>query len=902
MNDLSELQQLATVIQRPNIALSAGAGSGKTSVIVERIVRIISNGGVSPPCTINNILAVTFTDKAARELKERLVQRLSESGMVEERRQIETAFICTIHALCARLLQENPFEVGLNPGFDVLTGDATNELINRAFHHCVQPGETGHQYYSYLISSINQWSSSVSPEEFLITTVTNVLWELRGAGCFVEDLSRRIGVHGEEYKHSLQESMRSVVVDGLASTRATLKVLETLRNSIPVRLIRQIESVINLMHRFVEEPQLLECINLAREIEKSVSSLMGQEGLSEGLKTALFALQSSVEFAKYLKPVDEHLQEQASTLASSLMSLIVCVWNNYTESKSTMNAVDTDDLQELAVRLLEGNPKVADRYRARFMHVIVDEFQDTSRIQMRLLNCLRQPLKASGNQFFVVGDRQQSIYSFRNADPRLFTSLCREFNSTPLGAHLTLEDNYRTHPNLLRTINGLFSNLWANSEQPLQPQVAKRPAKDGLLRFEILASQGLRGDYYRRDEGTALANRIIELVNTGSTVVCDSGHEPRPVQYGDIAIVMRSLKDVRHIEQAFLRANIPFFVIGGVRGYYSRTEIRDVINVLTLVIDPDDDLSFSALLRSPFVGLSMDHLTKLVLLAESDRQVTPCLYSAVDDTRVTSILGDEHTRRIREITRLLDGLRELHVTMSPSELLQNIIDATGYDTRLLARVDGRRKLANLRKLQALAASEEGYGVRSFIHKLRNLNELSDREGDAPTEEEDANVVRILTIHSAKGLEFPVVAVADLSRPLMRRENRPFVCDGPTQLVGVSIDGKPDILYQLLVRGREARERAEYIRLLYVAMTRARDYLILSGDLIPVKGFNWASLVFPSIGILEAPRAPQIVQLVGGHTALLSPIMYYTDHDKPVATNSESDPRDTTVEGIELRRI
>ncbi len=874
MRSLSDVQQRAACTELPNVALSAGAGSGKTSVIVERIINLISaSASESPSSTINNILAVTFTDKAARELKERLVQRLTDDAMLEERRQIETAFICTIHALCARLLQENPFEAGLNPGFEVLAGEGSNDLIRSALSQSIQIGAEGHSDYSFIIRTISQWGSAVSPDLFLMDAVIDVLLELRGSGCFVEDLMQKIGTSDQEYRQTLSEKANSLVGFVMPRALAALKTIELLMHAVPVKVARNIQNLVSLIHRFNDEPQLLERINVGREVEKSLASLIATGILPQSLQESLVALQFSLQFAKQLKPVDRSLQEEAFDLSVSLMSLVVIVWKNYTTAKSNINAIDIDDLQELAVRLLEGNANVAKRYRERFKHIIVDEFQDTSLVQMRLLNSLRGPNKDVTNQFFVVGDRQQSIYSFRNANPDLFGSLCREFGSSTIGSHITLEDNYRTHPSLLMAINGLFTNLWANTDHPLQHQIAMRAAEDDVLRFELLISAGLRGDYYRRDEAAALANRILDLVNSSTKLVYDRSNQLRRVQYGDIAIVMRSLKDLRYIEQEFLKANIPHFVIGGVRGYFSRSEIRDVVNVLALITEPHDDLAFAALLRSPFVGLSMDSVTDIVNCVNS--ALSPmCLYMAVQTQAVQAKLGEHQSTRILTITRLLDSLRDQHSTMRPSDLLQRIVDETEYDSRLLVRANGRRKLANLRKLQALAASEETYGVRSFIQKLQSLTELSEREGDAPTEEEDANVVRLLTIHSAKGLEFPVVIVTDLGRPLMRRENRAFVCDGSSQTLGVSVDGVPDIIYQLLVSAREERERAEYLRLLYVAMTRARDYLILAGDVIPVKGFNWASYVFPSLGILEEPRIPQVVKLVGGHSALVSPISYY----------------------------
>ncbi len=875
MRTLSKVQQEAAYLDLANIALSAGAGSGKTSVIVERIIAMVTGqGAISRACSINNILAVTFTDKAARELKERLVKRLTDNALIDERRQIETAYICTIHALCARLLQENPFEAGLDPGFEVLSGEASNDFINLAFYKAIQPGSAGHKHYSMLVSTVSQWSSAVNPDTFLLEAITNVFLDLRASGCFLKELTDKIEEGGFNFNATQLTGLGALLNNAVECAVMLSGELRTGINNVPLKIMRNAQSVLTLTERLIENPILLGKLNVAKEIQANTHALLTPGALPGEVITLVRSLSRALEFTNFLKPVDESLQEVADEMRYSLVSLLAQVWEQYSDAKMQQNVVDIDDLQELAVRLIEGNPAVAQRYCDRFVHIIVDEFQDTSLIQMRLLDSVRRPYGSTAGSFFVVGDRQQSIYAFRNADPRLFNDLCRQFDESDTGLHLTLEENYRTHPVLLNAVNGLFQNLWANTQHPLQQQVAGRLTTDHRPRIELLVSAGLRGDYYRRDEAHALAQRIVHLISTREKIVCDRDEVPRAVQYGDIAIVLRSLKDLKYIEQSFLAARIPFFVIGGVRGYYSRAEIRDILNLLTLLTDPHDDLAFVATIRSPFAGFGMGAVTKLVRYAQNNKSRAKDLYGVACSDNLSTVLGTNLAKRIRALTTTLDSLRVRQATLRPVEILQDLIDRTGYDARVLARQDGRRKLANLRKLQALAAAEDGYGVSSFIGKLRNLKELSEREGDAPTEEEDANVVRILTIHSAKGLEFPVVIAADLGRPLMRRENRPFLCDGTTRTIGVNVNGEPDIVYQMLVRNREERERAEYMRLLYVAMTRARDYLVLAGDILPVKGFNWAANVFPAFGLLEVPSAPTEISLVGGHRALVSPIPFY----------------------------
>ena len=230
--------------------------------------------------------------------------------------------------------------------------------------------------------------------------------------------------------------------------------------------------------------------------------------------------------------------------------------------------------------------------------------------------------------------------------------------------------------------------------------------------------------------------------------------------------------------------------------------------------------------------------------------------------------------KLREFTGVLDRLRAQADRLPVGHLLERLISETLYDARLLCRPNGRRRLANVRKLLQMANTDWTMGIREFIYRVRDMERLTAREGDAPTEEEAADVVKFLTIHSAKGLEFPVVVLADLSRNLLVPERSLFVCDPQNFAIGTKIGGEPNLAYRAIAQRREEADRKEYDRLLYVAMTRAREHLILCGNLGRNKGTTWASSLFTTLGVLEVPSEPVIQTLRGGLTARLASLADY----------------------------
>ncbi|HZP81606.1 MAG TPA: UvrD-helicase domain-containing protein [Chthonomonadaceae bacterium] len=930
-----------------DICVAAGAGSGKTGVLVERFVRLVtqSRRGALPPerrAGVGEILVITFTEKATKEMKSRIVAELNRLGLVDERRQVETAYISTIHGFCSRLLQENPFEAGVDPQFTVLDEVQARRLLRQEFDAVIAAAyERDDTEIAELVAAV-QSEGSLSD---LAGAVSTVIAKMRGAGRRCEEVERHWLLGQEATAARSLEPVWAILTPLLKEITACLQGLERLRAGVLGATAVALDTL--LSRAPLLQPQAADVVTTLaalEETQKVASKTRFRIGgaPNELTLTQLFErIQIACEEAKALFNVVAAREEEAARLCHRFWGLVVAVWKAYEAAKRRTGRLDTDDLQSEGVRLLEESPGVRARYRRRFRYLMVDEFQDTNPLQMRLIELLHVPQRGSArahsarnghepsspagllpadsvasylgeetaaetaeeadgilrksdkqrcaavpNFLFVVGDVQQSIYGFRHADATLFRELERRFREEGAGLHVPLADNFRSRPEILRLVAHIFQQVWREARTPFVPLTPgavfdPRPAPS----LEILLTQDLFRRDYVRLEADALAARIQQMVE-GQELRLTGQHDPRrgePVSYRDVAVLLRSLTDIEKYEQAFARRGVPYFVVGGGRGYYARHEIRDLMNVLTVLDTPLDDVALAATLRSPLVGADVDTLYRLAKIAGqageagkngAGRRHRAPLYPALGPLLASGELPAEEAAKLARFFAVMEELRAQEDRLPVGHLLERLITQTHYDARLLCRPGGRRRLANVRKLLQMANSDSVMGVRDFIRRLRDLERLSEREGDAPTEEEAADVVRFLTIHSAKGLEFPVVALADLSRGLIVPERGLFACEPQSFALGTKLGGEPNVVYRAIDKRRQEADRQESERLLYVAMTRAREYLLLCGNVGRNRSTNWADSLFPLLGILGAPSEPETQTLMGGIQARVAPLAYY----------------------------
>jgi ATP-dependent exoDNAse (exonuclease V) beta subunit len=770
-----------------DLLLDASAGAGKTSVLVERFVRAVLDDGVE----VGAILAITFTDKAAAELRDRIRGRLRELGAGEAARATEGAQISTIHGFCARLLRAHALQAGLDPAFTVLEADDAARLAQTAFDAALA--------HVAMQDAGAELIAAHGPAALRAATVA-AHDELRARGQRRPSLppiapDAPAGANGAR-EPSESGRLARAVARTVTAARAAARELAAVDGP-PVR-VRQALDALQRAGELPPDtvPWPADLAQLALPARNGANALASET--CDAYREQLAALRAAAE------------RHHAAAMHRSLDQLLGTFADDYARLKAQRSAVDFEDLELLARELL-GDPGIARDLRERFVHVMVDELQDTNRLQFELIDLI-----ASG-RLFMVGDAQQSIYGFRHAEVELFQARGRALQAQ--GARLSLQTNFRSRCEILEVLNTAFASALGGFK-PLQAGRAGSPANAAGPLVELLIvdkgahwtpeSEGLASPW-RSAEARALARRVRALTDGG-------------VSAGDVVLLTRASTDLRVYERALEDAGVPTYLIGG-RGYWSHPQVVELVSYLRALANPRDEEAWYATLCSPLCGLSLDGL---VLIAAGARDE----------------LEDEDRLTLEAFEEWFAAERRAAARTGPEGLIDRVIERSAYDIAVLRAPGGRRRLANVRKLMRLgreweaAAGPDLHGFVALIER-RSRGEHGaagagiDRESEAPVESEALDAVRLMTIHRAKGLEFDVVCVADLGRAGRYRHD----------LVRISRDGSglglrlarsgtearvPVLDYDAIGAQRAEREAQEERRLFYVAMTRARERLILSG--------------------------------------------------------------------------
>jgi ATP-dependent helicase/nuclease subunit A len=490
---------------------------------------------------------------------------------------------------------------------------------------------------------------------------------------------------------------------------------------------------------------------------------------------------------------------------------------SYAAAKRRESALDFEDLQLHARGLLRDHPEIRDREAFRFRAIMVDEFQDTNRLQCDLVDLLAD---APGERdLFFVGDEFQSIYGFRHADVQVF----RERRAAEGGGR-ALVRNYRSRPEVLAAVNHLFRGDFGDDFQPLTASgefpdpVFGQPVE--LLVTDKSTYAGT-GTHWRRAEARHIARRVGELIESGAATA------------GEIVLLFAAGTDAEWYEQELRRQGIPTYRATG-RGYFGQQQVVDLLAYLQLLQNRYDDRALVSVLASPFVGLSNDALF-LLRRAAGRRPIFAGLERSIPEG-----LAERDERLLLAFKQRYARLADASSRLSLERLCEQIVVAHDYDLAVLAQWDGRRRYANMRKLARLARAYEelrGHDIEGFLRFMRDQEAVGAKQLEAVAEEEGADAVRLLTIHAAKGLEFKVVVVADAGRdrPAPAADELLALSDGRfgfRVVDPITSERRGAFGYDEVRQAREAEDRAERLRLYYVAMTRAIDRLIVSGAVDP----------------------------------------------------------------------
>ena len=863
-------QQAAAVTRSGSVGLSAGAGCGKTFVLIERFLHELDPARLAEPGPhgLASVAAITFTKKATGELLERLRlgvrARLDDPARREERghwrslaRRVDAARVHTIHGFCADLLRGHAARAGVDPAFAVVEGAEEAELKDAAVADALKAAlardDAGEPLsprslvsahgLDAVAETLRAWLDG-DPDRLArewdvdeLVAARAAAWEnehVRTLGAAfaaqpaVAELAPLLVEHpGEQPKHVAARAELAALLSGFHNGGGTPE------DAVRVAELATLPKIGGKGH-WPDEA--------AKEF---VGELCGQ------------LRESAREFAAAADVPREAWREPAGR-AVAFLPLARDAAKRYDAAKRAAAQLDQDELLRRGRDLLRDDA-VRAKVAAGLRLLMVDEFQDTDPVQAEVVAALTSAVGGDGERrddgkLFLVGDAKQSIYRFRGADPTVFG---RVRESLPAEARLPLTANFRSRPEILRFVNATFRHALPDYE-PLEPPPpgvqAAAPSTRPCVEFLFPAvppedGREARADDLRAAEAEHVAARVRELVDSGDPCVrdADSPGGERPARPGDVCLLFRSLSNVRHYEDALRNRGLDYYLVGG-KAFFTRQEVHDLIHLLLWLDDPDDTLSLAGILRSPLFSLSDDALFALAEAGAGDPDLPRLTAGILHDLPVR--LDEPQAERLTHARTVLRELIAGRDRLTAADVLDRAVSRTGYDAAVLAEPLGDRKLANLRKLQAMARRESaggGPGLRGFVGRLRESVEKEVSEELAATRAEEADVVRLMTTHKAKGLEFPVVFVCDCDRrepsggvkPVVDAALGPHV-PPPKQIPGESGE---DHLGELLKVREAAASAAEERRVFYVAATRAADRLILSAG----------RPVDPKTGSVKEPR-------------------------------------------------
>jgi ATP-dependent helicase/nuclease subunit A len=839
---LTDEQRRPLEIRGASVALSSGAGCGKTTVLTARFLGAL-DGGSRP---LRSLVALTFTEKAASELRKRVRdechRRLAASDGDDAvfwrsvLRGLAAAPIGTFHEFCAGLLRRNALRAGLDPEFTVLDEAIAESLLDDALARCLRRWlaeqapdliELAVDYglrpvrdaLAALIrgrvpSQLTTWAERTEAE---LIAEWQAVWDDDGREALIAPVVRAAGeaiawLEANAFENAKLKAFRSVLLELLDQVHPRCD-LDWLRN---VRESAYLPRGLRAEHW--PSPEVNGTTKkLMEAIRKTINTYCERCSFNESI-----TLRCAGHGLRYAR------------LAAEARSA-------YDRAKAEHGGLDFDDLLVKTRDLLLGGS--VDPGRA-VEFVMVDEFQDTDPVQSEILRGLGGDGFDRGG-LFVVGDFKQSIYRFRGAEPGLFRDYRAAF---PEAGRLDLRQNFRSAEGVIDFVNALFASAFVGETPRLEPGPHSAPAGDGpaveFVWADEPADDGPAGGKKpsaaerRRVEARWLARLIRARLDAGWPVRDRNSKQVRAADAGDVAFLFRAMTDLAPYEQALEAEGLDFHVVGG-RAFYAQQEVQDVVNVLSVIEDPLDAVALAGALRSPFFGVSDEGLFWL------GRPGRGTLAEGLWRSESVEGLSDLDRRRAVRARDLLATWRGLKDRVGIADLVDRVLDESGFEAALLGERLGDRKRANARKLVRLARrfdARGGFSLGHYVARLRADLRRPPREEQAATTDEEGPFVRLMSVHQSKGLEFPIVVLPDLNRksdggrrsvalhpklgPVVRpaRNAATAGAEGTEDDEGGSGGSLGWVTYEAIER-RE--DEAEALRLFYVAATRARESLVLS---------------------------------------------------------------------------
>lgn len=866
-----------------NILVSAAAGSGKTAVLVERIIQKITD--LDNPVDIDKLLIVTFTNAAAAEMRERIgaaIDTRLESDPENEHLQkqsslVYNAYITTIHSFCLRVIRNNFNKIDLDPSFKIgdegelklLKNDVLKKVLEEYykdkdedflhFVECYSTGKTDKELeelilmlHSFSMSYPNplRWLEECKKEYAIdsLEEMNNTGWLkaiINNTQDTLEDLS---GLYKQLKAISLTED-GPYMYEEILSREA--KMLEELMKK-------------NCYEDLYNAFNSLSFARLPSKKDESVSSEKREavKKQRDNIKKALTGLRERYFYAEPMLI----LEDIKGCLAGigMLTELTNKFAREYLKAKAEKNLVDYNDLEHFALKILtdefdkEGVPEyspseIAVEFQNNFNEIMIDEYQDSNLVQELLLTSVSK-LSQGKNNLFMVGDVKQSIYKFRLARPELFMGKYETYTDEDSeNQRIDLDMNFRSRREVLDFTNYCFNQIMDKKLGNIQYNAAAalhtgadylEPLSERDYETELIIIESdseLIEDEVKTDrersameiEAKAVAKRIKELVSAQSKikVVEKRTGEYRNVRYNDIVILLRTISGwAETFSSVLMEEGIPAHT-SSQTGYFSTVEVTTLLNLLRVIDNPLQDIAFTAVLHSPIGGFSSEELA--VFKSEFPD------YSMYNASFKYSSTGEHEALRLKllKFFELLEQFRRAAVYMPIHELIWFILSRTKYDLFISAMPGGEQRRANIDMLveKAIAFEHTSYkGLFNFVRYIENLNKYNVDYGEAEVINETDDTVRIMSIHKSKGLEFPIVILSGMGKQFNNQDSRAKIIMHPELYIGADyIEPEnrikaPTLIKKSIQRQITLENLGEELRVLYVAMTRAKEKLILTG--------------------------------------------------------------------------
>ncbi|MEM5947030.1 UvrD-helicase domain-containing protein [Spirochaetia bacterium 38H-sp] len=819
--------QRQAVITDKNAVVVAGAGSGKTRVLTRRFLYLVIEKNVKP----SRIMALTFTRKAASEMRQRIAEGIRESGEENLIRDFEKAVISTIDSFCASVVRPYSSRYGFAPDFSICNGEELEGLsaLARTFFLRSLQDE---QFKNSLSLLCKDWEPDRIVEDVLMDYAANYAcitgYPVSGRWQYSDRFTKLL----EDKIEEIETGVRNL----FSSCRTVLDIVGNKKNKTTEKLDKVLEKESELISLFDNVPKSLP--EIKRLLESFVLDRTAKDSINPN------------DCKKELINLSDDIMHMYDNLEDNLvLNDFIKMWHDEVIAfKRRHNLLTFSDVFSAAVELIKKDKGIRAFYKERFDYILVDEFQDNNELQKEFLFFLAEKKgifsesvpdinSLERGKLFIVGDEKQSIYLFRGADVSVFNSLRDDAVKPdyPDMEFIRLAHNYRSEPALVDFFNEISHELFNNSDaggirfDPAEKRMDKTILEPSVfVGIQKKSADVVKNPFYSKDdiEAAWVAAKLKGLVENSSLMVRDKrSGELRPLAYGDIAVLMRSTTAQLSYEKAMRREGIPY-VAGVSRNMFLEAAVNDLVSWLFIIVYPDDWLSFYAVLRGPLCALSDKDITK-VIKKEKERRFPVCFSLSDSELDMLGLDSPDAYKRGRTIYRELSYMAD---RMSPAELIRYLWYDAGYRFMLLKRIDFHPFLKVYDELLFLCRSYEGKSLASFIDYLFDMLGRFEKQElyDVPVDAESS--VKIMTIHASKGLEFPFVALVSVGKSGRKESEKSFPYAFIDDSYPVFSFSKSNPVLKDYLDKKKKLEEYELRRLLYVALTRAESHLLIAGSI------------------------------------------------------------------------